>query len=616
MHRPNLRRLWTVLALSGTILFASALVPASAQDDARNALIFQVQTKQTSLSLIEKSSRVISLTNRIKTVDGFDPAVVKVTTLSDPQRPEVNDPRKIRVTAVAPGLTSLVLVDETGESYVIEILVSGDTKQLEAIIRKAFPDSSVHAIKVKDSVLLLGWVNQPDQLTPIVELAEQFHPKVLNYLRVSGIQQVMLQVKIMEVQRGRIRTMGFNFLNLRDGSYVTSTPGSIATLASLAAPFGGPAGVTGAPGNATAMFGVITNNNVFQGFIEALKQESLLRILAEPTLVTVNGRPANFLSGGEFPILVPGGLGTVTVQFKPFGVRLEFVPMVLGNGRVRLEVAPEVSEKDFTTQVTVGNTVVPGLTTRRANAQVEMNFGQTMILSGLINNRVQSRTQKVPFLGELPWVGAAFRRVSHDEAETELLILVTPQLAEPLDPSQVPEYGPGQTTVSPTDSELYGSGYLEVPRYGPEPGDGFDGAMNNQPPTGDFGTGTTVPTAPANSAVPPADPAFDATAPVDSLPPSGTTYPVNPPPAEPGIDVPNPSSTQTRRIPTSPLGARRPSSMIRDSSVQSAGATRSATPRGTASPGAAAGRSGSATPAGGTSSPRPKSTNRPGPIAP
>jgi pilus assembly protein CpaC len=397
---------------------------------------------------------------------------------------------------------------------------------------------------------------------------------------------------------------------------VTSTPGSIATLASLAAPFGGPAGVTGAPGNATAMFGVITNNNVFQGFIEALKQESLLRILAEPTLVTVNGRPANFLSGGEFPILVPGGLGTVTVQFKPFGVRLEFVPMVLGNGRVRLEVAPEVSEKDFTTQVTVGNTVVPGLTTRRANAQVEMNFGQTMILSGLINNRVQSRTQKVPFLGELPWVGAAFRRVSHDEAETELLILVTPQLAEPLDPSQVPEYGPGQTTVSPTDSELYGSGYLEVPRYGPEPGDGFDGAMNNQPPTGDFGTGTTVPTAPANSVVPPADPAFDATAPVDSLPPSGTNYPVNPPPAEPGIDVPNPSSAQTRRIPTSPLGARRPSSMIRDSSVQSAGATRSATPRGTASSGAGAGRSGSATPAGGTSSPRPKSTNRPGPIAP
>lgn len=614
MHRPTLRRLWTVLALSGTILFASALVPASAQDDPRNSLIFQVQTKQTSLSLIEKSSRVISLTNRIKTVDGFDPSVVKVTTIGDPQRPEVNDPRKIRVTAVAPGLTSLILVDETGESYVVEVLVSGDTKQLEAIIRKAFPDSSVHAIKVKDSVLLLGWVNQPDQLTPIVELAEQFHPKVLNYLRVSGIQQVMLQVKIMEVQRGRIRTMGFNFLNLRDGSYVASTPGSIATLANLAAPFGGPAGLTGAPGNATAMFGVITNNNVFQGFIEALKQESLLRILAEPTLVTVNGRPANFLSGGEFPILVPGGLGTVTVQFKPFGVRLEFVPMVLGNGRVRLEVAPEVSEKDFTTQVTVGNTVVPGLTTRRANAQVEMNFGQTMIISGLINNRVQSRTQKVPFLGELPWVGAAFRRVSHDEAETELLILVTPQLAEPLDPSQVPEYGPGQNTVSPTDAELYGSGYLEVPRYGPEPGDDFNGSYNSQPPAGDFGAGNTAPVAPA---LPASDPAFDATVPVDPASPSGNPTPVNPLPAEPGVDVPGPSAAQSRRIPTSPLGARRPGSLIRDPSVQSAGATRSATAPKNTPPRSGADRTGATSTAiGGTSAARPKSSARPGPIAP
>jgi pilus assembly protein CpaC len=614
MHRQTLRRLWTVLALSGTILFASALVPASAQDDPRNSLIFQVQTKQTSLSLIEKSSRVIALNNRIKTVDGFDPAVVKVTTIGDPQRPEVNDPRKIRVTAVAPGLTSLILVDETGESYVVEVLVSGDTKQLEAIIRRGFPDSSVHAIKVKDSVLLLGWVNQPDQLTPIVEIAEQFHPKVLNYLRVSGIQQVMLQVKIMEVQRGRIRTMGFNFLNLRDGSYVTSTPGSIATLASLAAPFGGPAGVTGAPGNATAMFGVITNNNVFQGFIEALKQESLLRILAEPTLVTVNGRPANFLSGGEFPILVPGGLGTVTVQFKPFGVRLEFVPMVLGNGRVRLEVAPEVSEKDFTTQVTVGNTVVPGLTTRRANAQVEMNFGQTMIISGLINNRVQSRTQKVPFLGELPWVGAAFRRVSHDEAETELLILVTPQLAEPLDPSQVPEYGPGQNTVSPTDAELYGSGYLEVPRYGPEPGDDFGGSYNTQAPGVDYGTGPSAPAAPA---VPTGEPAFDAATPLETAPPAGNAVPITPPAVEPGVDVPNPASAQSRRIPTSPLGARRPSASIRDSSVQAAGGTRVSTAPKTGATRAPATRTGTTTSgAGGTSSARPKSTNRPGPIAP
>ena len=578
-------------ALAAVLLVAGMTAPLPAQDDGRNTLVVLIAHKQSNLTMIEKSSRILSFGNRIKTVDGFDPAVLKVSTISDPERPEANDPRKIRIQALAAGVTTLAIVDENNELFTIEVLVSGDTKQLEAIIKRAFPDASVQAIKVKDSVLLLGWVNQPDQLTPIVEIAEQFHPKVLNYLRVSGIQQVMLRVKIMEVQRGKIRALGFNFVNVRDGSYVSSMPGNVATLGTISMPFGGPVGMSPANlGNSTASFGLVSNDNIFQGFLEALKQESLLKVLAEPNLMTVNGRPANFLSGGEFPILVPGGLGTVTVQFKPFGVRLEFVPIVLGNGRVRLEVAPEVSEKDFTNQVTVGTTVIPGLTTRRANSQVEMNFGETLVIAGLINNRVQSRTQKVPFLGELPWVGAAFRRVSHDESETELMILVTPELAEPLSPDQVPEYGPGQNTVSPTDRELYGSGYMEVPRYGPDP----DGDFQYVAPDALSPRGATpVPGALPGNVV---DPAFtpDGTAvlpPVSSGPTPATGSPnlppaseaggaALPPPAEvappageapEGVVVPG-AEQSARRIPTGPRGATAAGS--RDKAVQPAGASR------------------------------------------
>lgn len=578
------------LSLAGPLavlfLLAGTISPLPAQEDAHNTLVVLVAHKQSNLTLIEKSSRVLSFGNRIKTVDGFDPAVLKVSTISDPERPELNDPRKIRIQALAAGVTTLAVVDENNELFTVEVLVSGDTKQLEAIIKRAFPDASVQAIKVKDSVLLLGWVNQPDQLTPIVEIAEQFHPKVLNYLRVSGIQQVMLRVKIMEVQRGKIRTLGFNFINVRDGSYVSSMPGNLATLGSISMPFGGPAGLT-APsvGNSTASFGLVSNDNIFQGFLEALKQESLLKVLAEPNLMTVNGRPANFLSGGEFPILVPGGLGTVTVQFKPFGVRLEFVPIVLGNGRVRLEVAPEVSEKDFTNQVTVGTTVIPGLTTRRANSQVEMNFGETLVIAGLINNRVQSRTQKIPFLGELPWVGAAFRRVSHDESETELMILVTPELAEPLSPDQVPEYGPGQNTVSPTDRELFGSGYMEVPRYGPEPDGEFQyvapGALAPRGASAFPGAEPAPAIDPALSS--PATPLSPPTAtspypvPVDQPEPSGvdSTLPPSPAPAEtapPGDGVAVPGADQARRrTSTAPRGA---SPAGRERGVQPAGATR------------------------------------------
>jgi pilus assembly protein CpaC len=210
----------------------------------------------------------------------------------------------------------------------------------------------------------------------------------------------------------------------------------------------------------------VSDSSLFQGFLEALKQESLLKILAEPTLNTSNGRPANLLAGGEFPIIVPQSLGTTTIEYREFGVRLEAVPTILGGGRVRLELAPEVSERDFANAVVVSGQTVPGLSTRRVNTQVEMNFGQTYMLAGLLSLRRTASTNKVPFLGELPWVGAAFRRVRYDESETELLIMVTPEIAGPMTPEQVPPGGPGLFTDTPTDRELCRDGMIEVPSYG------------------------------------------------------------------------------------------------------------------------------------------------------
>jgi len=427
----------------------------------RDLRVFEVRQKIVSMQMAEKSSRILQLDQNIRTVDDFDPAVLKVTQVN-------NDPRQIRITAVSTGATTMLLVDESGDSFRVEVLIGGDTKHLEILIRDVFPDSSVKAVKVKEAILLYGWVSQADQITTIVRMAEQFSESVLNYLRVSGDQQVMLHVKIMEVQRGKIRNLGFNFLEMTSTAYGASTIGGLAPLTALSVPFGGPPSATLSQASSSAAFGIVSNDNVFQGFIEALKQESLLKILAEPNLVAVNGRPANFLNGGEFPILVPQGLGTVAVQFRPFGVRLEFVANNLGNGRVRLDVTPEVSEKDLSNSVTVGAISIPSLTVRRANTQVEMNIGETLVIAGLISNRVEALTQKTPFLGELPFIGAAFRRVKHNETETELMIMVTPELAGPITDGNVPQ-GPGSNTVSPTDRELFGSGYLETMKYGPDP---------------------------------------------------------------------------------------------------------------------------------------------------
>jgi pilus assembly protein CpaC len=287
-------------------------------------------------------------------------------------------------------------------------------------------------------------------------------------MEVGGVHQVQLNVKVMEVQRTKIRQLGFNFLLNTQDTYLASTPGSLINITDLTTPFGGPATVGFTGLDSAVQFAIMGSSTVFNGFLDALRNENLLKILAEPELVTTSGRPATILSGGEFPILVPQSLGTVTIEWREFGVRMEAVPVVLGNGRLRLDVAPEVSERDFSNSVTIEGMVVPGITTRRVNTQVEMRFGETLMIGGLISSRKSGETNKVPFLGELPWVGTAFRTVRHDQSETELMILVTPHMVAPLAPHQVPHMGPGQFTDDPTDRELYFDGMLEVPLYGPE----------------------------------------------------------------------------------------------------------------------------------------------------
>lgn len=416
--------------------------------------------KRSTVEVVERLSKVIELKDRIKRVDGFDPNIIDVKALS---------PNRIRVQALLQGVTTLVLTDEFGNTFIIEVFVKGDARHLQAIIDNRFPDSSVEAYKVQDSVALTGWVSQPEHITQIVEIAEQFYPRVLNQMNVGGVQQVKLKVKIMEVQRSKLRRMGINFLtNNFDSAFVSSTPGQLNTLDGF--------GLT--PGNVTASFtgstlaaaslafGYVTDSGALSLFLDALKEEELLKILAEPILVTTNGRPAMMLSGGEFPILVPQSLGTVSIEWRPFGVRMETVPIILGDGRVRLEVMPEVSERDFANSITLSGSTVPALTTRRVNTQVEMRFGQTLMLAGLLSSRQTAQTQKIPFLGELPWAGSFFRRVSYDDVETELVILVTPELVAPLEAGQVPRGGPGTFTSTPTDRELLFGGMIEIPKYG------------------------------------------------------------------------------------------------------------------------------------------------------
>ena len=444
---------------------ATSPPPASASGSPGDGLrpgdqIFQVLAPESTLSLVELQTRVVELQSRIKVVDGFDQAVVNVSAI---------DQQRLRLRAVKPGVTSLTITDEFGVAYTLEVFVEGDIRELQAHLRRLFPGAAIEAIKLREAIVLRGWVTQPDQIPQVIDVATQYAPKVLNQMEVAGENLVQLNVKVMEVQRSKLRQFGFNFLHLGQNHYVSSTPGSIVPLQSVTLPFGGPPTIlsqAAALANTTMQFGVITNNNIFQGFLEALQDESLLKILAEPKLVTVSGRPASILSGGEFPILVPQGLGTATIEWREFGVRMEAVPIVLGNGRLRLDISPEVSDRDFSNAVNLNGTVVPGLTTRRVNTQLEMRFAETLMIGGLISTRKNANTQSIPVLGDIPVVGAAFRRVSYEDAETELLILVTPYLVSPMNAMQVPPGGPGLNSANPTSHELYIDGAMEVDQVG------------------------------------------------------------------------------------------------------------------------------------------------------
>jgi pilus assembly protein CpaC len=286
----------------------------------------------------------------------------------------------------------------------------------------------------------------------------------------------MLKVRIAELNRSALRAIGSNFLGVdpRTGSIVgsqiagsvnaagTVTPGLFQRNA-VAGELLGAAQAAITPltnTGGTTVFGIFRAGN-FMFTFDALRRNSLLKILAEPNLVAFNGQLASFLAGGEFPVPVPqvGAAGVapvVTVRFKEFGVRLGFLPYILDGDRIRLTVAPEVSQIDFTIAVTLvqGGSPVPGLNTRKAITTVELEQGQTLAIAGLMQLQMDGTTQRIPGLGDLPVIGPFFSNTSGDRIEKELVVLVTPYLIEGMSHGQVPPT-PGDEVKEPNDLELY-----------------------------------------------------------------------------------------------------------------------------------------------------------------
>ena len=432
--------------------FTAAAQPAQTGPD------WKIREGLNELSLYERFSMTIQHTAKIRRVL-YDDEVITVTTIE-------GDPQSFQIYAAKACVTTITVIDEFDKHFELEVLVRGDVRHLESFIRRLYPDDTIGVEEISDSsVRLHGWVTKPENVSEIQAIAEQFYPDVLNHMQAGGVQQIMLKCTVMEVQRSKLRRLGMNFTLVRPDGYLSSTPGPIVPLTGVPAGSGFTLG-TNALRDSSVTWGLTRPSGNFQGFVQAMIEEGIFETLATPMIVTHNGRPANFLSGGELPIPVAGGLGTTGVQYREFGIQLSTVPYVLGNGRIRLEVETRVSDQDLSNVVTINGTTTTAFRTNSANTQVEMNFGEVLVIAGLVSQRSFGNGQKLPFFGELPWIGAAFSRKQYTESETELVIMVTPELVAPMSAGEVPSALPGGSTDSPVDRELFFHGLMEVPSFG------------------------------------------------------------------------------------------------------------------------------------------------------
>jgi pilus assembly protein CpaC len=385
------------------------------------------------LHLAVGKTTIINLRRMYKTIDVGDNQVIAWNI-------NKNDPSSFLVTAKKPGTTAILILDDDNHSSVISVVVDPDLALLERQIKLSFPASSVTVSPLNDSIALRGQVPSVSVAEQVVEMASTY-AKVHNFLEISGGQQVMLQVRIAEVSKSALRDLGVTFGGT-DGlsTFSTAAIGPGANTFTFPAPLGA-SPLTYSVGSAN-IFGTGAFKGIgFDYLITAMRTNNLLRDLAEPNLLTTSGQEANFLAGGQIPIPVPqpgNGGSTITIQYVSYGVQLKFTPNVLGNGKIRLHVAPEVSQLDYAHAVTVSGTSVPGFTDRKLDTTVELGDGQSLALAGLLQNDLSSSVTSIPGLGDLPVLGALFRSTSYSRDETELVVMVTPRLQAPMNPDQVP----------------------------------------------------------------------------------------------------------------------------------------------------------------------------------
>jgi pilus assembly protein CpaC len=440
-------------------------------------------------------SRIVDVPGGAHRVSVGSPDIADIVVIS---------PTQLYVLGKDIGTTNVLLWDGSNRLIgTIGVEVQHDLEDLKRKLAEILPGEVIEVRSTQRSIVLSGRVSDVEKMNAAVRIAEAYRQQiqtavnpevfkqlnnsqredksvgqVINLIEVGGVQQVMLEVKVAELQRSELRSMNAQFNAFRQGSNWNwggvnggATFPPFKDQNNLMHPVfqpnsngWGPAIDTFMPNPMSiadkGLFASFLNQNLlFKLALDAAKNTGLAKILAEPTLTTLTGQEAKFLSGGQFPIPVAGNYGQVGIEYKDFGVGLDFIPVVLGNGHINLKLNISVSELVDTTSlgVSVANAgatfVVPSLTARSASGTVELGDGQTIGLAGLLNDSLRQSVNKFPGLGSVPVLGALFRSQSYQKGDTELVILVTPHLAKPLPKDKIKL--PTDNLIEPNDADFY-----------------------------------------------------------------------------------------------------------------------------------------------------------------
>ncbi len=450
----------------------------------------------------------------------------------------------------SPGDTTLLVWDTKGARSEYEIHVLASTIQVDAVrgelAREVGPDVSM-TVEGK-TVFLRGVVRDPISADRAASIGGTLG-KVINLLRVAvppAEPQILLKVRFANVSRSASQQLGTTFgVGYNNGRFGTALSNAGSNIASAS--------------TAADLISFLYSNSHFNinAALQALEAKSLLQILAEPNLLTVSGKTASFLAGGEFPFpTIQGGaagVGQITVQFKEFGIRLNFLPSVTPRGTIRMTVTPEVSSLDYSNGLTVNGYTIPGLSTRRVQTEVELENGQSFVIAGLLDNQVQEQLSKIPGLGNVPILGKLFQSRTVSKSNTELLVMVTPELVRPLPqgtplpiipmPQQFMDHAPAESLRQPGPKvtgdvlplQRVDTLPFEILKHEDQPA--VPAAPQTpvpavipmlQPPPGNGSSGATQPTVPAANVTPQATPNTSTPAAPSAAAPSGISMLVRP----------------------------------------------------------------------------------------